>query len=44
LALVKLRDVARTDVGWGGAFVLYAVADLTLLLFFFALLLDHQMS
>jgi hypothetical protein len=43
-SLAKLRDVARTDRGWGGAFVLYAVAYATLLLFLLALALDHQMS
>ena len=43
-ALAKLRDVARTDAGWGGAFILYAVADATLLFFFFVLVLDNQLS
>jgi hypothetical protein len=43
-ALAKLRDVARTDEGWGGAFVLYAVAYSTLLLFLFVLAFSHPMD
>jgi hypothetical protein len=42
-ALTTLRDVARTDEGWG-AFGLYALAYITLLFFLFALALNHQMG
>jgi hypothetical protein len=43
-SLVKLRDTARTDGGWGMTFVSYAVAYISLLLFLVAAALNHQMG